>query len=107
VGHEQDMSTGPSDQLRKARAEFPLLEDRVCLNAAAVASCHAFARIIGATSEDVALIRSVSAAAGLVAAQFVEALGDENLRIGAQEYSSNHFPWRQLAGRGHEVRQKR
>ena len=52
-----------------------------------------------------ALVPSVSAAAGLVAAQFVAARPGENLVTGAQEYSSNHFPWRQLERRGYEVRQ--
>lgn len=64
-----------------------------------------FARLIGAAAQDVALISSVSAAAGLVAAQFTQAARGENIVIGAQEYSSNHFPWRQLEYRGYEVRQ--
>jgi cysteine desulfurase/selenocysteine lyase len=72
---------------------------------AADASRQAFARIVGARGDDVALIPSVSAAAGLVAAQFVGAAPGENLAIGAQEYSSNHFSWRQLAARGYDVRQ--
>lgn len=72
---------------------------------AADASRAAFARILGANNDDVALIPSVSAAAGLVAAQFVGAGPGENLVIGAQEYSSNHFPWRQLAARGYGIRQ--
>src|SRR5262249_52320175 len=29
----------------------------------------------------------------------------ENVVIGEQEYSSNHFPWRQLERKGYEVRQ--
>lgn len=64
-----------------------------------------FAGLIGAQARDIALIPSVSAAAGLVAAQFAPAQPGENVVIGAQEYSSNHFPWRQLAARGYEVRQ--
>jgi selenocysteine lyase/cysteine desulfurase len=72
---------------------------------AAEASRAAFASILGASCDDVALIPSVSAAAGLVAAQFVGAGPGENLVIGAQEYSSNHFPWRQLAMRGYDIRQ--
>lgn len=64
-----------------------------------------FAQLIGAPARDVALISSVSAAAGLVAAQFAPARAGENIVIGAQEYSSNHFPWRQLEGRGYEIRQ--
>lgn len=64
-----------------------------------------FAELIGAAAQDVALISSVSAAAGLVAAQFTLAGRGENIVIGAQEYSSNHFPWRQLEARGYEIRQ--
>jgi cysteine desulfurase / selenocysteine lyase len=72
---------------------------------AADAARSAVARLIGADDADVALIPSVSAAAGLVAAQFgVAALG-ENVVIGQREYSSNHFPWRQLADKGYDVRQ--
>jgi len=47
----------------------------------------------------------VSAAAGLVAAQFGPGRAGQNVVIGEREYSSNHFPWRLLAGRGYEVRQ--
>lgn len=64
-----------------------------------------FAQLVGAAARDVALIASVSAAAGLVAAQFGPARAGENIVIGAQEYSSNHFPWRQLEARGYAVRQ--
>ena len=56
-------------------------------------------------ARDVALIPSVSSAAGLVAAQFGPASPGENVVIGEREYSSNHFPWRQLAGKGYDVRQ--
>lgn len=69
------------------------------------ARAQLFARLIGAQARDVALVPSVSAAAGLVAAQFTHAAPGENLVIGAQEYSSNHFPWRQLEQRGYAVRQ--
>jgi cysteine desulfurase / selenocysteine lyase len=65
----------------------------------------AVARLIGATAGDIALIPSVSAAAGLVAAQFGPADPGENVVIGEREYSSNHFPWRQLVRKGFEVRQ--
>jgi cysteine desulfurase / selenocysteine lyase len=65
----------------------------------------AVARIMGARPEDVALIPSVSAAAGLVAAQFTEARPGQNIVIGEREYSSNHFPWRQLTAKGYDVRQ--
>jgi cysteine desulfurase/selenocysteine lyase len=98
--------------LRLARAYKAFIDewtakgfDFVRAERAADASRAAFARVIGARSDDVALIPSVSAAAGLVAAQFTGARPGENLVIGAQEYSSNHFPWRQLEARGYDVRQ--
>ncbi len=47
----------------------------------------------------------MSAAAGLVAAQFLPARKGHNLVIGEREYSSNHFPWRLLAAKGYEIRQ--
>ncbi len=65
----------------------------------------AVARLIGADACDIALIPAVSSAAGLVAAQFGPASPGESIVIGQREYSSNHFPWRQLAGKGYEVRQ--
>jgi selenocysteine lyase/cysteine desulfurase len=63
------------------------------------------AELIGASGSDVALIASVSAAAGLVAAQFGLAARGQNVVIGEREYSSNHYPWRQLSHKGYEVRQ--
>jgi cysteine desulfurase / selenocysteine lyase len=63
------------------------------------------AALMGTARENVALIASVSAAAGLVAAQLRRATGAENVVIGEREYSSNHFPWRQLTNNGYEVRQ--
>jgi cysteine desulfurase/selenocysteine lyase len=63
------------------------------------------AGLIGADRSDVALIASVSAAAGLVAAQFGPAGRGQNVVIGEREYSSNHYPWRLLASKGYEVRQ--
>ncbi len=65
----------------------------------------AVANLIGAERSDVALIASVSAAAGLVAAQFGPASRGGNVVIGEREYSSNHYPWRLLASKGYEVRQ--
>ena len=65
----------------------------------------AVARLIGADTADLALIPSVSSAAGLVAAQLGVAGAGENVVIGEREYSSNHFPWRQLAHKGYDVRQ--
>jgi len=72
---------------------------------AAGAARSAVARLIGADAADIALIPSVSSAAGLVAAQFGAAGPGQSIVIGQQEYSSNHFPWRQLAGKGYDVRQ--
>ncbi len=65
----------------------------------------AVAGLIGADDRDLALIPSVSSAAGLVAAQFGPATRGANIVIGQREYSSNHFPWRLLADRGYDVRQ--
>jgi selenocysteine lyase/cysteine desulfurase len=63
------------------------------------------ARLLGAEAADIALIPSVSSAAGLVAAQLGRAGPGDNVVIGEREYSSNHFPWRQLARKGYDVRQ--
>jgi cysteine desulfurase / selenocysteine lyase len=63
------------------------------------------ARLIGANPADVALIPSVSSAAGLVASQFAVAGPGDNVVIGEREYSSNHFPWLQMRARGYEIRQ--
>jgi cysteine desulfurase/selenocysteine lyase len=60
---------------------------------------------MGTDPVNVALIPSVSTAAGFVAAQLGVAPSGEGVVIGEQEYSSNHFPWRQLARKGYEVRQ--
>jgi len=65
----------------------------------------AVARLIGADAADIAVIPSVSAAAGLVAAQFGLGGPGESIVIGQREYSSNHYPWRLLAGKGYDVRQ--
>ena len=79
--------------------------DFVRAEAAADRAREILARLLKVSARDVALVPSVSTAAGLVAAQFVSADTGENLIIGAQEYSSNHFPWRQLEARGYDVRQ--
>jgi selenocysteine lyase/cysteine desulfurase len=65
----------------------------------------AVAALIGADPSDIALIASVSAAAGLVAAQLGPADRGQNVVIGEREYSSNHYPWRLLVSKGYEVRQ--
>jgi cysteine desulfurase / selenocysteine lyase len=72
---------------------------------AAGSARSAVARLIGADASDIALIPSVSSAAGLVAAQFGPAGPGDSIVIGQREYSSNHFPWRQLARKGYDVRQ--
>jgi selenocysteine lyase/cysteine desulfurase len=79
--------------------------DYVRGEAAAENARASVAALMGTDRANVALIASVSAAAGFVAAQLGEATGGESVVIGEQEYSSNHFPWRQLAGKGYEVRQ--
>lgn len=63
------------------------------------------AGLLGTDPSELALIASVSAAAGLVAAQFGPARAGQNIVIGQREYSSNHFPWRLLTHKGYEVRQ--
>ena len=73
--------------------------------AAAEAARTSVATLIGADRSDVALIASVSAAAGFIAAQFGAAASGQNVVIGEREYSSNHFPWRLLADKGYDVRQ--
>ena len=65
----------------------------------------AVARLLGADRADLALIASVSSAAGLVASQFGPAEPGQSVVIGEREYSSNHFPWRLLARKGYDVRQ--
>ena len=63
-----------------------------------------FARLINAPAENIALIPTVSAAAGLVATHLAlnERLG--NIIVSGSEFTSNLFPWRMLERRGWEVR---
>lgn len=79
--------------------------DYVRGEAAAETARTSVAALIGADRSEIALIASVSAAAGLVAAQLGPAASGQNVVIGEREYSSNHFPWRLLAGKGYDVRQ--
>jgi cysteine desulfurase/selenocysteine lyase len=72
---------------------------------AANAARAAAARLIGADADNLALIPALSSAAGLVASQLGPATPGQNVVIGAREYSSNNFPWRQLAAKGYDVRQ--
>lgn len=79
--------------------------DYVKAEAAAESARTAVAGLIGADPSGMALIASVSAAAGFVAAQFGPADPGANVVVGEREYSSNHFPWRMLAEKGYDVRQ--
>ncbi len=79
--------------------------DYVRAEAAGENARRSVAGLIGADPTDLALIASVSAAAGLVASQLGPATRGQSVVIGEREYSSNHFPWRLLAGRGYDVRQ--
>jgi len=63
-----------------------------------------FARLIGARASEIAIVPSVSAAAGLVAMSLAPPKPGENILVGAGEFSSNYFPWRVLEARGYDVR---
>jgi selenocysteine lyase/cysteine desulfurase len=63
-----------------------------------------FAAMIGADSEDVAIVPAASTAAGLVAANMPTARPGENIVIAAHEFTSNYFPWLRLQERGYTVR---
>jgi len=63
-----------------------------------------FAEIVGASAETIAIIPTVSAAAGLVAANLPPAVRGENVVVGDNEFTSNLFPWLLLKERGYEVR---
>lgn len=65
---------------------------------------RAFARLIGASHQEVALIPTVSAAAGTVAAQLDSAKAGDNVVVGAEEFLSNYYPWVLLRDNGYEVR---
>jgi selenocysteine lyase/cysteine desulfurase len=103
VGLASDSLTSASHRYIDEWSESGL--DFVRGEAAAEVARTSVAALIGADRSDIALIASVSAAAGLVAAQFGPARGGHNVVIGEREYSSNHFPWRLLADKGYEVRQ--
>lgn len=62
------------------------------------------ARLIGAQAHEVALVPSVSTAAGTVAAQLGPARPGENILVGEQEFTSNYLPWTLLARQGYEIR---
>src|SRR5580765_3630247 len=63
-----------------------------------------FAQIIGAQTEEVAIVPAVSTAAGIVAANLPDAKRGENIVLAANEFSSNAFPWLLLRERGYDVR---
>ncbi|HKW00083.1 MAG TPA: aminotransferase class V-fold PLP-dependent enzyme [Vicinamibacterales bacterium] len=63
-----------------------------------------FAELIGAGAEDIAIVPSVSAGAGIVAANLPPAQRGENVIVAANEFSSNYFPWLMLRERGYDVR---
>ena len=63
-----------------------------------------FAGLIGATHQEVALVPTVSAAAGTVAAQLDSAKAGDNVVVGAEEFLSNYYPWVLLRDNGYEVR---
>jgi selenocysteine lyase/cysteine desulfurase len=62
-----------------------------------------FARLVGASVEDVAVTTAVSVSAGVVAASLPTASGD-NVVVYENDFASNLFPWAVLAGRGIDVR---
>jgi selenocysteine lyase/cysteine desulfurase len=64
----------------------------------------AFAGIVGAHPDEVAIVPAVSAAAGIVAANLPPAKTGENVVVAESEFSSNYFPWLMLRQRGYEVR---
>lgn len=68
-------------------------------------ACRAgFASLVGARSEDIALIPTASAVAGQVAAHLAQAGGGGTLLVGAEEYTSNLFAWKLLEQRGFTLR---
>ena len=63
-----------------------------------------FARIVGARAEDVAIVPSVSASAGIVAANMPPAKAGESVVVADNEFSSNYYPWVLLRERGYPKR---
>jgi selenocysteine lyase/cysteine desulfurase len=62
-----------------------------------------FARLVGAASEDIALLPTVSSAAGLVAVSLPAGEGD-NVVLYEDDFTSTLLPWRGLERRGVELR---
>lgn len=71
---------------------------------AAESSRHRFAKLIGASADEIALVPAVSMAAGVIAAQLPPAEAGQNVIVGDIEFSSNSFPWQLLSRRGYAVR---
>jgi selenocysteine lyase/cysteine desulfurase len=63
-----------------------------------------FAELVGARSEEIAIVPAVSTAAGIVAANMPPAKRGENVVVAENEFTSNYFPWLLLRERGYEVR---
>jgi selenocysteine lyase/cysteine desulfurase len=63
-----------------------------------------FAEIIGATPDEIAIVPSVSTAAGVVAANLPPGKPGDNIVVARNEFSSNYFPWLLLRERGYDVR---
>ena len=77
----------------QARADWRLWE------ADAEACRAAFAALVGAATEEVAITTSVSAAAGAIAASLPVEAGD-NVVVHESDFTSALFPWTPLARRG-------
>jgi selenocysteine lyase/cysteine desulfurase len=72
--------------------------DHVEAEAAGEEARAIFARLINAPMQNVALIPTVSAVAGLVAAHLALDGKPGNLIVSESEFTSNFFPWRMLEG---------
>jgi selenocysteine lyase/cysteine desulfurase len=62
------------------------------------------ATLLGGSEEGVAMIPTVSGVAGQVAGHLALERRGGNIVVGAGEFSSNFYAWRQLADHGYEVR---
>ena len=64
-----------------------------------------FGRLVGSNSDCVTLVPAAGAVAGLVAMHLVRRFArGGNVVVGAEEFTSNLYPWRALEGRGFDVR---
>jgi selenocysteine lyase/cysteine desulfurase len=64
-----------------------------------------FGRLVGIGPDCVALVPAAAAVAGLLAAHLVRRFAHGgNIVVGAEEFTSNLYPWRVLEARGFEVR---